>query len=200
MKSPLIQIIIKGLATIIVVVGIFYLLITPKLSNMVKNQLEVEKLGYDLKKADDKLSALKEFEKNKEGLDQTKGEVFGLLPDEASASGFILNIESISRQLGVVVDSLSVNEIKATKAPAKTDDNTTAKAAEPAAAAPKAAAEKALSFSANLTADYGKSQSFLKALEMLPRFNTVETLSLTNYSIETGTMNLRTEGKIYYGR
>lgn len=202
MKSALVQIIVKIAATIIIIIAVFYFLIAPKLSTLVQSQLEVERLGIDLKKADEKLSALKSVDKNRTLLDQAKNEVFALLPDEPGASSFILNIESASSNVGIIVDSLSVAE---TKNKTTTKASTASEGTEKSGSATTptkstTSAEKSLAFSASFTSDYSKAQEFLKRLELLPRFNTVESITLNNYRPDDGTLTLRAEGKIYYGK
>lgn len=207
MKSPLIKIIAKITITVLALGSVFYFMFSPKLSELAQNQIEVSRLSIDLKQADDKLKQLKGYEKDHAALDATKKQVLGLLPDEPSASSFILNIEQTSSSIPIIVESLSVNEIKTAKTPAKTDtsDSETSKTSSSTSSptttsSAKPAAEKALTFSASFTSDYDRAQQFLKRMQYLPRFNTIESITLGGYNTTSNTINLKAEGKIYYGK
>lgn len=200
MKSPLIKIIIKVAITALAIGAIFYFIFSPELSKLAQNQIEVARLGNDMKEADNKLKELKGFSKDRTTLDATKNEVAALLPDDGNASSFILNIEQATSSIPIIVESLSVNEVKAaTKAKTATDSDTTTKTATTTTTA-KPVAEKALSFSASFTSDYTKALEFLKLMRTLPRYNTIESIALSGYNSTDNTINLQAEGKIYYGK
>lgn len=198
MKSPLLEIIIKIAATVLVIGSVFYFIVSPKLAQLAENQIEIERLGSEMKQADTKLAALKAQDKNRAQLDSYKKEVTDLLPDDPSASSFILNMESTSSTEGIIINSLSITEVKAVKKTADATDKTTTPTAS--AGTKKTATEKALNFSTSFTSDYSKSQAFLKSLELLPRFNSIENISISNYQPQENTMSIQASGKIYYGK
>lgn len=198
MKSPLAQIMIKILAAIMIIGAFFYFVISPKLSDMAENQIEIERLGSEMKQADNKLAALKAQEKTKDELIGIKNEVVTLLPDNPDASSFILDMESTSSALGIIINSLSVSEIKSTTKTKTTDTDTNEETAT--TVAKKTATEKALAFNTAFTSEYDKAQDFLKSLELLQRFNVIDNISFSNYRADYNTVNVQASGKIFYGK
>jgi len=203
--KPVYKIVIKVLATIIVLACAFYFLVLPKLSELAENQVAIEEISSDLAAADAKLNQLKKIDKNKTELTQTKTLVDGYLPNDQSASGFILNIEQTASQIPIIVESLSINEIKAAATAAKTTDSETATSTKATDATAKTTTkapekEKALTFSASIKTSYDKILIYLRKMEELPRFNTIETISIGGYNKNDANLDLRAEGKIYYAK
>jgi Tfp pilus assembly protein PilO len=191
MKSPTTIIIIKIIATILVIAAFYFLFLTSKINQLVKNQSDIEKISLELRNADKKLQQLKDVDKNKKSLEDTKILVNNFWPEEQEASSFIVNIEQTTTAIPLIVDSLNVAEPKATKA-TKTTDKKDTKTSAPS--------NKYLDFTASFSSPYQNILTFFEKMESLSRFNTIESVSLGGYNEDEGTLNLRVQGKIYYGR
>lgn len=201
MSPSVTKIIIKVSITLIGAIAIFYFLISPKIKEVAENQTSLEDIGSQLTIATSELQQLKKIDKDKEGLSKTKEIVDGYLPDNGEASSFIVTLEHTASEIPVIIDSLSVAETKA--AATKSTSDSSDDEAKTGSATPKTTtktAEKSLDFSATLVSTQDNIITFLQRMENLNRFNTIESFSLGGYSADKGTLNLRIEGKAYYGK
>ncbi len=199
MKSQVFKIFLKVFATLLFIGAVFYFLIMPKLNELVDNQIKISQINFDQAAADSKLSQLKKISKNKDDLDATVSKVNEYLPDDPSASTFIVKMEQTSSQIPVIIDSLSVTEIK-TKTTTKSTDASESKDSKTATTTAKKPTEKALTFSATFRSSYENILIFLKKMEEMSRFNTIESITLGSYSTEDGYLTLKADGKIYYAK
>ncbi|OQB06698.1 MAG: Pilus assembly protein, PilO [bacterium ADurb.Bin212] len=197
MKSPTTIIIVKIVATLLIIGAFYFLFLTSKINQLVKNQSDIEKISLELRNADKKLQQLKEVDKNKKSLEDTKLLVNNYWPEEQEASSFIVNIEQTTTSIPLIVDSLNVAEPKTTKASKTTDTTDKTDKKESKSSAPN---NKYLDFTASFSSPYQNILVFFEKMESLSRFNTIESISLGGYNDDEGTLNLRVQGKIYYGR
>ena len=167
-----------------------------------ENQLALEKVSSEYKQADSTLAALNKISKDQTGLDTIKKTATSYLPDEPSASEFIIGLEQMTSQIPIIIDSLSVNEIK-TKAVSKTATSSSDSADSSATTTKTAttkASEKALKFDASFKTSYDNVLIFFRKMEQNTRFNTIETITMGSYNVKDSTLNFSAEGKIYYGK
>lgn len=174
----------------------------PKLNQLVENQVALNKISTDYRKADDKLADLNKLAKNQTLLDETKKTVVGYLPDNPDASDFIISLESMTSKIPIIIESLSVNEIKAAKTAkaSTTNSDSTSKTSTAKTATKTAPAEKALEFDASIKTTYDKISIFFSQMESMSRFNTIENVTIGNYNPDDSTLDFNTSGKIYYGK
>lgn len=200
MKSVLTKMLIKIAVSFLVIIAIFYFLIMPKLSQLIVNQLALEKVSSDYRRADDKLADLNKIAKNKTSLDQAKSTVFAYLPDEPSPSTFIVGLEQMTSQIPIIIDSLSVTEAKAQATTSKTSTDSTSTSASTSATKNIKVAEKAYQFDASFKISYDKIATFLTKMESMSRFNTITKITIGSLDSNDSTLDFKATGKIYYGK
>ena len=207
-------IIVQAIITAVAITCAFIFAINPLLSRLLDNQSKINDMSQELSITQDKLTQLKTLEKQKDNIGSIILAVNGYLPDDSEASEFIVHLEKTTSQIPVVIDSLSVTESKTTtsKSASKTTDssdessskksnsNSDTSSSTSKTTSSKASSEKSLTFSASFKSNYDNIITFFQQMETFSRFNTIESISLSGYNEKDGVMNLKIDGKLYYGK
>lgn len=190
---------------IIVLVIIFGLV--PKLSQLSKNQNDLEKAKKELADTSDKRATLEQLSKDKARIDLINNTTLEYLPKDSDSSDFVVKVEALAKQLDVIVGNFSFAEVKTeTVKKTTTDENTTGSknsttdnTETTTKTTQKAAPQTSTEFTMLITADYGKILQFLEKMETFPRVNVVDSVTISGYTKEKNTMTLKIVGRIFYG-
>ena len=129
-------------------------------------------------KNNDKIASLQKIESNSADFDKIFTDVNNFLPDSLGVSDFMVQIEGLAKDSGVVIDSFSVEEQKAsTTTKSKTDNGT--------------------KFSMVFKAPYSTVISLISKMETLARLNSISTVNMTGNGDK---ISVNLSGKIYYGK
>jgi Tfp pilus assembly protein PilO len=183
--------------------------IMPQYNSLNKNQKDLNQAKSDLNAAAKKRVSLEELSKDQAKIDQTKQTVFEYLPDSKNNSDFVVKVEALANQLSITIDSFSFTEVK-TQTPAKTDssdsqstskssstsNDSTAKTQTTKKEEPKNYSEFSISFSS----EYGAMMQFIEKLETFPRFNSIDSITISGYDKKSGGLGLKITGRIFYGK
>lgn len=187
----------------IVLIVIFGLI--PKLSQLTKNQSDLEKAKKELVDTTDKRATLETLSKDKPRIDEINNITLGYLPKTANPSDFVVKVEALAKQMNIIISNFSFTEVKTTTAAKTTneEDSTGKKSStESTSTATKTtqkAAQNSSEFTMIINADYNQVQQFIEKMEAFPRVNVVDTISISGYTKEKNSMALKVVGRIFYG-
>lgn len=142
-----------------------------------------------------KISTLQKIDHNPGEFNKTSQIVDNFWPDDLNISQFIVQAEDLAKSNNVILENFSVSESKTknAKKPATEDEkDKTAKSSK------NTKTNSEVSFNLTSLAGYSTILEFIKGMETLPRFNAITSLDLNG--TEDGHVNLKLNGKIYYGK
>jgi len=190
--------------SIIVLIVIFGLI--PKLSQLTKNQSDLEKAKKELANTTDERTVLEQLSKDKARIDLINSTTLEYLPKNSNSSDFVVKVEALAKQLNVIIGSFSFSEAKTeTVKKTETEDTTSSKTSTStssdttAKTTQKAAPQTSSEFTMVISADYGQIQQFIEKMETFPRVNVVDSLTLSGYTKEKNGLTLKVVGRIFYG-
>lgn len=187
----------------IVLIVIFGLI--PKLSQLTKNQSDLEKAKKELVDTTDKRATLEALSKDKPRIDEINNITLEYLPKTANPSDFVVKVEALAKQMNVIISNFSFTEVKTTTpAKATNEEESTSKKTntENTSTATKTtpkASQNSSEFTMLINADYNQIQQFIEKMEAFPRVNVIDTISISGYSKEKNSMTLKVVGRIFYG-
>jgi len=195
-----------GIYIAIIVLAVVFALI-PKLSRLTKNQNDLSKIKQELADTTDKRAALEQLAKDKTRIDLVNSVTLEYLPQNPNTSDFVVKTETLAKQLNIVISTFSFTEVKAetvkktdteessTDSKKSSSDNASAETKTKQKTAPQNSSE----FTIIISAEYGQIIQFLEKMETFPRVNVVDSITVSGYSREKSSMNLKVVGRIFYG-
>lgn len=186
-------IIVGTYLVIFIIVTIFAL--KPSIDGLKQNKQKVAAKQTELNQIYDKLDYLQKISKNSKDFESTEKIVNNYWPDNSDISQFIVQTEDLAKNNSLVLDNISINEVKKTKTSTtkgEADDS------KQSSAAKKSTAPNGLQFTFNLRTPYSSILSLIKGMETLPRFNSISSINLSG--TEDGNINMKLTGMIYYGK
>lgn len=192
-----------------VIVLVVILGLIPKLSELTKNQDDLEKSKHELADTTDKRTTLEQLSKDQTRIDLINSVTLQYLPKDSDSSDFVVKVEALAKQLNVVVGTFSFTQVKA-EAPKKTDttdENTASKSSasntksttDSSTTTKKAAPQTSSEFTMVISAEYSQILQLLEKMESFPRVNVVDTINVSGYNKEKNVMTLKIVGRIFYG-
>lgn len=184
----------------------------PTLSKITSDRSEFVKNESKLIEMQNKYQSLAEAKKNEETNNQIYGVVSDYLPDDKKTSDFVVKLEAMSSDMSLNIPSITTGSSNQQTTSANnqgaTDNNTTnskTSSTEESKAATDTSKQKVdtkdnIEFTLKLTSNFGAVMQFISNLESFPRYNSLYSVSISNYKPETDTLELNLKGNIYYGR
>jgi Tfp pilus assembly protein PilO len=189
----------------IVLIIIFGLI--PKLSELTRNQNDLEKAKHELANTTDKRTTLEQLSKDKARIDLINSVTLEYLPQNPNSSDFVVKVEALAKQLNVIIGTFSFTEVKA-ETPKKTESEESTSSSKKSTddssstttkATQKTAPQNSSEFTMIISAEYGQILQFLEKMETFPRVNVVDSANVSGYTKEKSTMTLKVVGRIFYG-
>lgn len=171
-------------------VAFFYYGYAPINNQYKKNKADHLEKKETIVKNKEKISSLQKIVDNPQDFDKIFTDVNNFLPDSLKISDFMIQIEGLARDTGVVIDSFSVEEQKQAATTKSTGEDS-------AAVATKAKTDTGTKFSMVLKTTYPTMMNLVSRMETLARLNSINTISVTSNG---EIVNVSLSGKIYYGK
>ncbi len=189
------KIIITASIYLVIFIAVIVFALNPSINSLKQNKQKVVSNQNKLDQTYLKLNTLQKIEKHPEEFKAARGMVNNSWPDNLDISHFIVQTENLAKNNSIILENLSVAEIKksSVKSAPKEDGGS-----EKATTEKKKDAETGTQFTFGLQAPYSSVLSFIKGMETLPRFNSISLINLSGD--DTGIINLRMTGSIYYGK
>ncbi|MFA4995947.1 MAG: type 4a pilus biogenesis protein PilO [Patescibacteria group bacterium] len=176
----------KTIITVSIYLAIFVAItifaLKPSIDGLKQNNKKITSSRTELNQIYDKLDYLQKISKNPDDLKSTEKIVNNYWPDNSDISQFIVQTEDLAKSNSLVLDNISINEIK------NAQTSSTKKNSSP----------NGSQFTFNTRTSYSSLLNFIKGMETLARFNSISSIDLNG--TEEGTINMRLTGKIYYGK
>jgi len=182
MSSSFRKIVLAIGAYLIIFVAIIVFALKPSLDGLRQNRQKVSSKQTDLNQIYDKLDYLQKISKNPQDLESNEKIVNNYWPDSSDISQFIIQTENLANNNNLVLDNVSINEIKNTKTSSNKKDNSS----------------NGSQFSLSLKSSYPSILNFIKGMETLPRFNSISLINLSGTT--EGSINVQLTGTVYYGK
>ena len=132
-------------------------------------------------KNDQKIASLEKIANNSADFDKIFTDVNNFLPDSLGVSDFMVQIEGLAKDSGVVIDSFSVEEQKATTSSTSSKTKT----------------DTGTKFTMIFKTTYPVMVSLISKMETLARLNSISTINMTGNGDK---INVNLSGMIYYGK
>lgn len=205
MKAYQIKLIVKSSVYLVLFAALIFFAILPTLNKYNNNKIELADQKQKLETAQNDFETLIKLRKDDAEREDIKKNVTTYLPDEKSTTDFVVKIESLSQELGITVPALSTIEPKAPTKAVAADDSSNAKttdatAKETTTASKTTASQNSVEFSLNFSNSYEKIFEFISRMNTMLRLNSLESINISNYNTENGSIDFQTKGKIYYGK
>lgn len=204
MKAYQIKLIIKSAIYLVLFAALVLFAIIPTLNRFNKNKIDLSDRNQKLVTAQNDFETLIKLRKDDATREDVKKNVTTYLPDEKSTTDFVVKIESLSQETGITVPALTTVEpktqTKTAKATSDETDDTKAAAAAKETTTKTTPAQNSVEFSLSFSNSYEKVAEFISRMNSMLRLNSLESISISNYNPENGTLDFQTKGKIYYGK
>lgn len=189
------KIIITAGVYLVIFIAVIVFALNPSINSLKQNKQKISNNQNKLDETYNKLNTLQKIEKHPEEFKAATDMVNNSWPDNLDISHFIVQTENLAKNNSIILENLSVAEAKkssAKSAPKEDGDS------EKAVSEKKKTADTGTQFTFGLQAPYSSVLSFIKGMETLPRFNSISLINLSGN--DTGDINLRMTGSIYYGK
>ena len=163
---------------------------TPINNQYKKNKADHLEKKDTIVKNDEKIASLQKIANNPKDFDKIFTDVNNFMPDSLRVSDFMVQVEGLAKDTGVVIDSFSVEEQKQTitTKPTSEDSSATAK---------KTKVDTGTKFTMVFKTTYPTMLNLISRMETLARLNSISTINITSNG---ETMSVNFSGKIYYGK
>lgn len=190
MKSMLTKIVIVSIIFVLIIGALIFFGVYPEMSKYSTNKSELSETRARIEEAEFKLSELNKLKNNSAEIKEVNDFVVGLLPENKSTSDFVVKSEAMTDGISVIIDSLTTGSGTSFKKSATAASNTTE----------EKSVENSIEFTITSTNGYNTILDIIKRLESFPRFNIIDTIYISGRSRDTGYLNLRLIGRIFYGK
>lgn len=171
------------LSTVILLFGLCFGLMRPRVISLVKKYREIFKTQEVLEELRTKKEKLISYSKRKDELNELLKRAKMALPPYKEISSFMIQLEEVTAS-----NSLSLKTLDIKETPTKTETKTGEKT--------QVAPASSLAFNLSLSGKFRNVLDFLSNLETSPRFLTIQTLDLKPGQGEE--MEVTMTGEIYY--
>lgn len=192
---------------VIILVVIFGLI--PKLSELTKNQGDLEKSKHELADTTNKRTTLEQLSKDQTRIDLINNTTLQYLPKDSDSSDFVVKVEALAKQQNIIIGTFSFTQAPTTtpkttatdenSASAKSTSSSTSNTANTTSTTKKAAPQTSSEFTMVISAEYSQILQLLEKMESFPRVNVVDTINVSGYNKEKNVMTLKIVGRIFYG-
>ena len=188
---------ILAITSFLILMGAFtYFLLLPTYDRYQKDKKDNKAKEATIDANEAKIASLNTISKKGNDLDKMYDNVNNLWPDTLKVSDFIVQIEGLAKNTGLVIDSFSVDE-------QKTDQKTTATASSSDDQDTSSGASKSKSnnsgtkFSLSFKSSYSNALTFIGSMETLARLNSINSISVASTQ---DSLTVTISGVIYYGK
>jgi Tfp pilus assembly protein PilO len=161
---------------IIFVITIFVFLV-PATNNLKKTKTEFSEKQSKLLENQNNITYLNKLKDDPANFDQLYNNTVNYWPDNSDVSKFLIQTEGLAKDLGIVIQTVSINDKIMDKNNKPLPQN---------------------SFTLSFNASYPTTLQFIKKLENLARFNSENSIQLTLGDQDT--LSTQLTGYIYYGK
>jgi hypothetical protein len=186
------------LSAIVILIGalLWFGVISQAQKIILNNEASKEK-NEQLTKLQAENDSLEKADKNSAEVESIHEIVSNLWPDTEDVSKFIVQIEDLAQEKGVVLSNIAIAETapKETKSTAATSTKPSNVTDSTASTAKKASKNSGIRFSFDTAAKYNTTLDLITSLEKLARFNSLNSINLSKGSNDTLTVKI--SGYIY---
>jgi Tfp pilus assembly protein PilO len=180
---------------VLLFIGIVLFLLIPTINNIQSNKAAIKEQDKEINDNYERLSSLQKNDKNKTEYDQIKNTVENYLPFSLQSSQFIVEVEAVAISLNLSINNISMSETSSafSSSSSKKTDSTSENSEKTKT---KKTGAQQNQFSLSIKTDYPKAMDFLRQMEKMPRFNTINMVDIS--LAEENLINLKVSGYIYY--
>lgn len=175
--------------------GVIFFVLMPTYQRYTQDKSTDAKKKNIVEENNTKINSLQKIAKNSDEFEKIYQNVSNLWPDNLNVSEFMVQIEGLAKDTGLVIDSFSIEEQKTitpTKAKSSdTDDNATATKST------KTTANTGTKFTMTSKSEYSNVMDLILRMETLARLNAVSSI---NISAAGPSLSINIVGHIYYGK
>jgi len=175
--------------------GVIFFVLMPTYQRYTQDKSTDAKKKNIVEENNTKINSLQKIAKNSDEFEKIYQNVSNLWPDNPNVSEFMVQIEGLAKDTGLVIDSFSIEEQKTitpTKAKSSdTDDNATATKST------KTTANTGTKFTMTSKSEYSNVMDLILRMETLARLNAVSSI---NISAAGPSLSINIVGHIYYGK
>jgi hypothetical protein len=170
----------------------------PATSSLKQNKTQFSQKQSELNATYTKLNSLQKIEKHPEDFKKTTDSVKNFWPDSLDVGQFLIQTDTLAKSNSLILENVTVNEVKAVKVTPKNDSDDKDDDSNPAPADSKSKTPASTQFTFSFKSSYPSVLSFIKGMETLPRFNSLSSIALSGN--EDDTIEAKLTGNIYYGK
>jgi Tfp pilus assembly protein PilO len=160
----------------------YFFVLRPLISEYRESQTVYADKSNEVATMDEKINLLQIKQKNRDEIDKMSREIDKLYPDSPETSDFIIQIEKLANEKGVIINNLSISESKGSDTK-KTKD---------------AKDSQGMTFSFDLSTSYNSLVDILRSLEHFERLTSLDNVNILSHNDDA--LNIKITGKIFYGK
>lgn len=172
--------------------GLSYFVFLPINDQYKKDKAEYAEKQETFNQNNDKITSLQKIVDKPDDFDKIYTDVSNFWPDTLKVSDFMVQVEGLAKDTGVVIESFSIDEQKQVAAPKVTDEDSAA-----AKTTAKTKTNAGTKFTMVFSASYATTLNVISRMETLARLNSINSVGLTG--TKDG-LSVNLSGTIYYGK